>query len=72
LYGSERDHPVTGKHMIYIAAEPVRGTKVFVGDEMELAEVRWVSLSEAEDLMPGMFAPVRDYLAAILPQRRPR
>jgi ADP-ribose pyrophosphatase YjhB (NUDIX family)/transcriptional regulator with XRE-family HTH domain len=63
----ERDHPGTGRHMIYIAARPVRGTKVFVGDEAELAEVRWASLDEAEELLPGMFPLVRDYLAAVLP-----
>jgi 8-oxo-dGTP pyrophosphatase MutT (NUDIX family)/transcriptional regulator with XRE-family HTH domain len=60
----ERDHPATGRHMIYMAAEPTRGTEVFVGDEAELAEVRWVSLAEADELMGGqMFGPVREYLA---------
>ena len=38
--------------MIYIAAAPTHGTEVFVGDEDELAEVRWVSLAEADELMP--------------------
>lgn len=60
----ERDHPVTGRHMIYMAAEPTRGTDVFVGDEAELAEVRWVGLAEADELMGGqMFGLVREYLA---------
>ena len=59
----ERDHPATGRHMIYMAARPVRGTDVFVGDEAELAEVRWVSLAEADELLPGMFGPVHEYLA---------
>ena len=51
--------------MIYLAARPVRGTDVFVGDEDELAEVRWVSLAEADELMAecGMFEPVHEYLA---------
>lgn len=62
----ERDHPATGRRMIYIAAKPVRGTRVLVGDDAELAEVRWVSLAEAEELMPDMFGPVRDYLARTL------
>ena len=62
----ERDHPATGRHMIYMAAEPTRGTEVFVGDEAELAEVRWVSLAEADELLPGMFGPVREYLAATI------
>jgi excisionase family DNA binding protein len=59
----ERDHPATGRHMIYMAAHPTHGTDVFVGDEAELAEVRWVGLAEAYELLPGMFVPVRDYLA---------
>jgi 8-oxo-dGTP diphosphatase len=58
-----RVHPATGRSMIYLAATPVRSTKVFVGDEAELAEVRWASLAEALELMPDMFGPVRDYLA---------
>ena len=61
----ERVHPRTGRTMIYLAAHPVRGTEVFVGDEDELAEVRWVSLAEADELMAeyGMFEPVHEYLA---------
>lgn len=58
----ERDHPTTGRHMIYLAGYPVRGTDVFIGDEAELAEVKWASLAEADELLPGMFEPVRDYL----------
>jgi hypothetical protein len=27
--------------MIYMAATPTRGTSIFVGDQDELAEVRW-------------------------------
>jgi 8-oxo-dGTP diphosphatase len=58
----ERAHPATGRTMIYMAARPVRGTKVIVGDEEELAEVRWVSLAEADELLPGMFGAVREHL----------
>lgn len=58
----ERDHPVTGRHMIYMAATPARSTRLVVGDEDELAEVRWASLGEALELLPGMFGPVREYL----------
>jgi 8-oxo-dGTP pyrophosphatase MutT (NUDIX family) len=61
-----RVHPKTGRTMIYMTAEPTQGTKVFVGDEDELAEVRWVTLSEADQLLPGMYEPVRDYLARML------
>ena len=61
----QRVHPKTGRTMIYMAAAPTHGTDVFVGDADELAEVRWVSLAEADELMQpyGMFEPVRDYLA---------
>jgi NADH pyrophosphatase NudC (nudix superfamily) len=52
--------------MIYMAARPVPGTKVFVGDEAELSEVRWASLAEAEELMPEMFGPVHDHLVSVL------
>jgi 8-oxo-dGTP diphosphatase len=58
----ERVHPKTGRHMVYIAARPTRGTDVFVGDEDELAEVRWITLAEADKLLPGMFGPVREHL----------
>lgn len=60
-----RVHPATARAMIYMAAKPTRGTDVFVGDRDELAEVRWVTLTEAEQLMQpyGMFGPVRDHLA---------
>jgi NADH pyrophosphatase NudC (nudix superfamily) len=57
-----RVHPKTGRTMIYMSAEPTHGTKVFVGDTEELAEVRWATLSEADELLPGMFEPVRDHL----------
>ena len=51
--------------MHYVAARPVRSEDlaVFVGDTDELAEVRWISLAEADELLPGMFEPVREYLA---------
>ncbi len=62
----ERDDPATGRHMIYMAGQPTHGTRVFIGDEAELAEVRWVSLAEAVELLPGMFEPVRAYLERTL------
>jgi 8-oxo-dGTP diphosphatase len=58
----ERVHPQTGRTMIYVAGTPTHGTDVFVGDEAELAEVRWVSLAEVGELLPSMFGPVREYL----------
>jgi 8-oxo-dGTP pyrophosphatase MutT (NUDIX family) len=61
----QRVHPKTGRTMIYLAATPTHGTDVIVGDEEELAEVRWVRLPEADELMAayGMFEAVREYLA---------
>lgn len=62
-----RIHPVTGRLMIYMAVRPAKGkTDVFVGDESELEEVRWVGLTEAERLMPTLYGPVRDHLARTL------
>jgi excisionase family DNA binding protein len=63
-----RVHPATGRTMIYMAARPTHGTGIFVGDQDELAEVRWATLAEAEQLMQpyGMFGPVRDHLANAL------
>jgi 8-oxo-dGTP pyrophosphatase MutT (NUDIX family) len=62
----ERDHPKTGTHMIYLAARPYHGTEVINGDENELAEVKWVSLAEAEELLTGMFEPVHAHLKRTL------
>ena len=60
----ERVHPKTGRHMVYVAARPAgRSLRVIVGDEDELGEVKWASLAEADELLPGMFEPVREHLA---------
>ena len=60
-----RAHPQTGRRMIYIAARPARHADVhsiFVGDRHELDAVRWLSRSQADDLMPGVYEPVLAYL----------
>ena len=57
-----RVHPKTGRAMIYLAAQPERSTRLVVGDEAELAEVKWASLTEVEERMPDIFGPVREYL----------
>jgi 8-oxo-dGTP pyrophosphatase MutT (NUDIX family) len=61
-----RVHPKTRRTMIYLACTPTHGTDVFVGDEDELAEVRWLSLEEADELLPGMFEPVREHLGRLI------
>lgn len=58
----ERTHPQTGRHMVYLEAKPVRGLRVFVGDEAELSAVKWATPAEALELLPDMFQPVRAYL----------
>jgi 8-oxo-dGTP pyrophosphatase MutT (NUDIX family) len=64
-----RVHPKTKRTMVYMAATPTHGTDAFVGDEDELAEVRWVSLPEADGLMGGMiFEPVLEHLRRTLPE----
>jgi len=45
---------------------PIEGTDVFVGDPVELAEVRWLSLAEVDEVMPGMFDPVHEHLGRVL------
>jgi 8-oxo-dGTP diphosphatase len=62
----DRTHPKTGRHMIYLACRPYQGTGVYNGDEAELAEVRWVSLAEAGELLTGMFEPVQEHLMSTL------
>jgi 8-oxo-dGTP pyrophosphatase MutT (NUDIX family) len=62
-----RVHPQTGRQMVYLAVLPAHGTKVRVDDNQELAEVRWVDLTQADELMGGtMFEPVHNYLEKTL------
>ena len=61
----KRVHPQTGRQVIYLAARPARHAdvrSVFVGDEAEIDEVRWLTRAEVDDLMPGAYDPVRAYL----------
>ena len=63
----ERDHPKTGRHMVYVACQPVNGTDVVVGDPEELVEVAWRSPEDLDELMPfGVFEPVADHLRRTL------
>jgi hypothetical protein len=49
--------------MVYVSARPTHGTDVFVGDTAELAEVRWVTFAEVDELMGGtIYEPVRAHL----------
>lgn len=62
-----RVHPKTGRLMIYLECWPTHDTDVWVGDAEELAEVRWIpTVTELDQLLPGMFEPVRKYLSHAL------
>jgi len=61
-----RVHPKTGRTMIYLACQPTDGTDVHVGDPEELSEVRWLSLTEADQLLTGMYEPVHKHLATMI------
>lgn len=61
-----RVHPRTHRTVVYVAGEPVEETDISVGDREELADVRWVSLYEADAAFAsfgGMFPPVREHIA---------
>jgi 8-oxo-dGTP diphosphatase len=63
----ERVHPRTSRHMVYVAATPAgRSRSVWVGDPEELAEVRWLTLAEVDELMPDVFPAVRKHLDRVL------
>ena len=61
-----RVHPKTGRTMIYLACQPTDGTDVHVGDPEELSEVRWLSLTEADQLLTGMYEPVHKHLTTMI------
>jgi 8-oxo-dGTP diphosphatase len=65
-----RVHPRTKRTMVYVAGEPAPGkADVFVGDREELADVRWISLEEADaafEPFGGMYPPVRDWVRRAL------
>lgn len=63
---TRRVHPVTGRTMIYLACTPVGTTDVAVGDPDELAEVRWLTLAEVDELMPDLYPPVREHLERMI------
>jgi 8-oxo-dGTP diphosphatase len=59
-----RIHPKTGRIMIYVDAS-VNGTEIS-GSDPDLAEVRWIDLAEADQLMGDMFPTVRQHLGRVL------
>lgn len=52
----------SGRLLVYVTAEPVAGTAVSVAAPHELPEAQWATLSEASELLAGMFGPIHNYL----------
>lgn len=63
-----RVHPATKRTMVYLACTPVAHSdlELFVGDPVELAEVRWLSLCEIDELFVGLYKPVRNHLGRVI------
>jgi 8-oxo-dGTP diphosphatase len=61
-----RVHPLTGVLILYVAAELMCEPSVVGTCSDELAEIRWVGLAEATDLMSNMFEAVHRYLRQAL------
>lgn len=60
---TERIHPRTGRHLVYVGARPAtRSRDVFTNDPDELTDVQWLTRAQAEELMPDMAATVHQYL----------
>lgn len=58
----ERVHPGTGARITYVACDLAAGT-AWPGSSREVAEVRWVTAQDADELTAGtIYEPVRQYL----------
>ena len=57
-----RTHPVTGRQLTYIACTPTAGLDAWAAAPDELVEVRWLAPIQVEQLMPGLFDPLRKHL----------
>lgn len=58
-----REHPVTGRQMVYVGCEAETGA-VTLTDTDELAELGWYDLDGLHRLIPtGLYEPVADYLS---------
>lgn len=63
----QRVHPMTGRVIHYIACRPVGGEAVIASDD-EVSGLAWAAYDEISTYVPyGLFAPVQNYLAAVLP-----
>lgn len=60
---SQRIHPLTSRHTVYVRAEATEAD-LKPGDPDDLYDVRWASVAELIELMPTMDGTVRDWLTA--------
>jgi 8-oxo-dGTP diphosphatase len=62
----ERVHPNTGRKMIYVACDVVKGNAKVVDDE-ELDDLAWADQRTISEYVPyGFYGPVQEYLNATL------
>jgi 8-oxo-dGTP diphosphatase len=57
-----RNHPVTGRHVVYLAGTLVTATAVRIPPSEELVELRWLDRDQVEGLMRDLHHSVRRYL----------
>lgn len=62
----QRLHPVTGQHLTYVTCSASGQLEPVARVLGELAEVRWLDLTELAERMPDLYPPVRDHIAQIL------
>jgi 8-oxo-dGTP diphosphatase len=61
-----RVHPATGRTMLYVACEVIRGT-AHVADPNDLDEVEWCDRATLAEYVPyPFFGPVQDYIDSTL------
>jgi 8-oxo-dGTP diphosphatase len=61
-----RTHPATGRTIIYLSCSPTGDADPAVAASREVAEVRWVGLDELDQLMPDLYRPAREHIAALV------
>ncbi|MEQ7125346.1 NUDIX domain-containing protein [Actinopolymorpha sp. B11F2] len=66
----ERVHPATGRKMVYVACEIIRGTPGIIAED-ELAGLVWAEHAQLTEYVPhGFMATVQNHLDAVLPHQR--
>jgi 8-oxo-dGTP diphosphatase len=63
-----RVHPVTVRHMVYLACQPANDREIPAVNEMDedLDRVEWCGLDAVRERMPTMYEPVRAHLESVL------